>query len=51
MEIDCLIKIWDVEQGEEKVTLEGHTNAVYSIQVSLKTIELKQVILFWVYIG
>ena len=31
---DCLIKVWDVEQGVEKTTLEGHTNAVYSIQVS-----------------
>lgn len=30
---DYMIKIWDVEAGEEKATLDGHTNAVYSIQV------------------
>lgn len=33
--LDFSIKLWDVEEGAEKLTLEGHTAAVYSIQVEL----------------
>ena len=32
--LDCNIKLWDVQEGLEMRTFEGHKNAVYCIQVS-----------------
>jgi len=30
---DYTVKVWDVQQGEEIRTLQGHNNAVYCLQV------------------
>ncbi len=38
---DCTLKVWDVQEGVEIRTLNGHKSAIYSLQVHFFLFRLK----------